>query len=468
MLESLVLLGWGAALAATIACTRRRGEFLSHPLLIAGLAYGASYFLKPILVRHDARYVVFEQVAGAAPRLHESVLLMGAVGFAALCAGFMIGPAWMVQRPLHLLRWEPRSLRSLTIAAAAWSVLAAASLAWLVARSGVAPSQIHPFSRELRQAILGGIAGSGGPTSLALLLAFFVSLAAWSGTHLQLSRNPRVVRSAFALVAAATLATGLVGSRLWVLSAAIGNLLLFDAFRRRLRPRVVVPALATAAAAGGLLGVALLDTLDPIRSLGAPPVVESAVYRLAGSFDPYEGLVGVLERRPDPLWGLSIAEDLSLTFLPRAIFPWKPEVYGTMRLQEIAFPGMFADFGTRASFPVGLLGEGVANFGLLGVVLLPFAFGTLLRGIRLAELPRCGAAPVLAAFLLGWIAGPLRGLSPVLVHGMLLFGAAMLVGITATAIERLGGSAASSPARLARLIARHGGTPEETTAGRSA
>ena len=139
-----------------------------------------------------------------------------------------------------------------------------------------------------------------------------------------------------------------------------------------------------------------------------------------------------------------------------------------MRLQEIAFPGMFADFGTRASFPVGLLGEGVANFWLLGVVLLPFAFGTLLRGIRLAELPRCGAAPVLAAFLLGWIAGPLRGLSPVLVHGMLLFGAAMLVGITATAIERLGGSAASSPARLARLIARHGGTPEETTAGRSA
>lgn len=468
MLESVVLLGWAAALAATIACTRRRGEFLSHPMLIGGLAYGASYFLKPILVQHDSRYVVFEQVAGAAPRLHESVLLLGAAGFAALCAGFMVGPASIVRRPLELLRWEPRSLRSRTIAAAAWSVLAAGALAWIVARSGVAASQIHPFSRELRQAILGGIAGSGGPTSLALLLAFFVSLAAWSGTHLLLARNARVVGTAAMLVATAILAIGLVGSRLWVLSAAIGNLLLVDTYRRRLRPRVVVPALAGAAAAGGLLGVALLDTLDPIRSLGAPPVIESAVYRLAGSFDPYEGLVGVLERPREPLWGLSVAEDLALTFLPRSIFPWKPEVYGTMRLQEIAFPGMFEDFGTSASFPVGLLGEGVANFGLLGAALMPFAFGTLLRGIRLAELPRCSAAPVLAAFLLGWIAGPLRGLSPVLVQGMLLFAAAMLVGITAWAIDRLRGSPASSTARLGRLLARGVAAPHEPTAGRSA
>jgi hypothetical protein len=82
------------------------------------------------------------------------------------------------------------------------------------------------------------------------------------------------------------------------------------------------------------------------------------------------------------LGGQSIAEDLALTYVPRSFFPEKPEVFGIVRVQNLAAP-YFANFSVRnATFPPGFLVEGYLNMGLVGVVLMALAYGVGLRVAR--------------------------------------------------------------------------------------
>lgn len=70
-------------------------------------------------------------------------------------------------------------------------------------------------------------------------------------------------------------------------------------------------------------------------------------------------------------WGVSWLEDAIFVFLPRAIFPDKPHIYGSNRLQATVFPESVGDGIFTATYPIGLYGESYANFGLVGLVLVP-------------------------------------------------------------------------------------------------
>lgn len=81
-------------------------------------------------------------------------------------------------------------------------------------------------------------------------------------------------------------------------------------------------------------------------------------------------------------FGLSWVEDMLFTFLPRAFFPWKPSVYGAVRIQAEVMPGSVPPDGVlAATYPVSIFGEGYANFGWAGLPLAGLLVGIVLKGI---------------------------------------------------------------------------------------
>src|SRR5262249_52886563 len=66
--------------------------------------------------------------------------------------------------------------------------------------------------------------------------------------------------------------------------------------------------------------------------------------------------------------------------LPRALFPWKPTIYGAVRLQAQAMPESVPPDGVLAStYPISMFGEGYANFGIPGLLLVGLAVGIILK-----------------------------------------------------------------------------------------
>ncbi len=84
-------------------------------------------------------------------------------------------------------------------------------------------------------------------------------------------------------------------------------------------------------------------------------------------------------RTRDLFWGETYGEDLIYTWLPRALFPWKPERYGNVRVQDLLVPELMANEG--ATFPPGILVEAFCNFGYLGVFLISLGIGIICRAL---------------------------------------------------------------------------------------
>ena len=81
----------------------------------------------------------------------------------------------------------------------------------------------------------------------------------------------------------------------------------------------------------------------------------------------------------DLFLGKTYWQDLVYTWLPRALFPWKPERYGNVLVQDLIAPDLMANEG--ATFPPGILVEAFCNFGYLGVFLVPLLIGIICRAI---------------------------------------------------------------------------------------
>ena len=137
----------------------------------------------------------------------------------------------------------------------------------------------------------------------------------------------------------------------------------------------VVAAGVIALVAGGFLG---------LRTRDQKPTVLGSIAFLGHTFDSFEFVVAALDRFPPlgRLGGLSFAEDVTLTFLPRRVFPEKPDVFGIVRIQHLVAPDLDDYHVSRATFPPGFLVEGYANFGWVGLLIMTFAYGT---GLRLAR-----------------------------------------------------------------------------------
>jgi hypothetical protein len=78
-------------------------------------------------------------------------------------------------------------------------------------------------------------------------------------------------------------------------------------------------------------------------------------------------------------WGRTYVGDLVYTWLPRAIFPQKPERYGVILIQDRIAPGLMENVG--ATFPPGILAEAYANFWYFGVFLVPMFLAVVFRAV---------------------------------------------------------------------------------------
>ncbi len=131
-------------------------------------------------------------------------------------------------------------------------------------------------------------------------------------------------------------------------------------------------------------------------------------------------------------WGRTYASDLVFTWLPRFAFPWKPERYGAVLVQDKLAPDFIDNVG--ATFPTGVLVEAYANFWYFGLLFVPMALAGLSKVLyyRLRKghdwfwlVQAALLFPLIASFRsVGWTAAALManiavtGFVAVVCHGM--------------------------------------------------
>jgi len=150
---------------------------------------------------------------------------------------------------------------------------------------------------------------------------------------------------------------------------------------RRQRRRAAVWALAgvlTFAAVAGPIGLMMKGKdVDAAGTVGmAISAWDSFEFTVAAQH--YVGIANLA-------WGSTYVGDLVYTWLPRAVFPWKPERYGAVVVQDRVAPDLMDSVG--ATFPTGFLVEAYANFWYFGVFLVPLGLAIVFRAIyhRLQE-----------------------------------------------------------------------------------
>lgn len=106
---------------------------------------------------------------------------------------------------------------------------------------------------------------------------------------------------------------------------------------------------------------------------------QSLLVHLSATFDMCEMLAQTMGRVREFEWGQSWIEDIIYTYLPRAIWPSKPTIYGTTRLQLMTgINSLDAEDNFVATFPIGIFAESYANFGVFGVIFVLFLLGAFL------------------------------------------------------------------------------------------
>jgi hypothetical protein len=150
----------------------------------------------------------------------------------------------------------------------------------------------------------------------------------------------------------------------------------FDsAAARRERQRAAVWALA-----GVLIFVAIAGPIGLMmkgKDVDASGIVAMAI----SAWDSFEFTVAAQHSvgTANLAWGSTYLSDFVYTWLPRAVFPWKPERYGAVVIQDRIAPDLRDSVG--ATFPSGLLVEAYANFWYFGVFLVPMGLAIVFRAI---------------------------------------------------------------------------------------
>jgi oligosaccharide repeat unit polymerase len=195
----------------------------------------------------------------------------------------------------------------------------------------------------------------------------------------------------------------IIGNRLLFLGLLVSLMVMYHYRVKRIGSLTVLIFMIVITWAAGALGI-LLAPRD--YSMVSPYDIAR---RLSGTFEFFDHFVTALANVHDYYWGLTILEDLMITYLPREIFPWKPIIYGQMRLQEAILPGLYAGGGFSSTMAMGVLAEGYVNFGLMGIFLLPFVLGMILRLLYEKMKKDGGLYTVIFAFILGSMLLAIRG-----------------------------------------------------------
>lgn len=172
-------------------------------------------------------------------------------------------------------------------------------------------------------------------------------------------------------------------------------LLIFTYFLRNYRNAVKIKPIRLIAMLGVIISLGAVIGLS--RGIGAvdvpddpdsptqqaiktfPPLISGAIF-LSYTFDMGVLLEKTVQNNDPWEWGSTWYEDVVLTFLPRALFPDKPVLFGATRLQNQVAPEIYGgEVNVSATFPIGIFGEAYANFGIPGVVIILFLLGLSLK-----------------------------------------------------------------------------------------
>lgn len=183
------------------------------------------------------------------------------------------------------------------------------------------------------------------------------------------------------LVVLLAVAFGFIGSR-GSLMALLLVLVLFIHYRIR---RIPLWLQATFAAVlvllSGALGLLLSNAFRLDGDTSITEFLRSSFVRFTGTFDQFESLFAYIQKSEHFYFGWSFVEDLFWTYVPRAVFPFKPELFGAVRLENAIYPDLYRYAGVSATYPVGFFGEAYGNLQVAGLIIFPFLFGALLRAL---------------------------------------------------------------------------------------
>ncbi len=285
------------------------------------------------------------------------VILLMVMGFLSLLLGRAIGRAHAEATPIHGSKGLIRISRGVRYWGILGITISGVSLLFLASSAGLSPLELRPFDVPTRSALLHQFEGQGIFALSITLLPLFVLMVKRPN-----SRFPHLAFLSSVIIAAGLLS--LVGSRLLLLGMILSSCIALRIDRGKspnIRTEMLV--LVGAAVGGATLGTLIMPGFD-ITS----PV--DLIRRLMGTFDMADTATLSLRHAPR-FWGLTFFEDIFTTYIPRGIWPGKPQFYGGYRLQETILPGIGSSSQNSAYYPAGLLGEGYLNFGMLGAVLIP-------------------------------------------------------------------------------------------------
>ncbi len=83
-----------------------------------------------------------------------------------------------------------------------------------------------------------------------------------------------------------------------------------------------------------------------------------------------------LEEHPLGIVGFQSLADIFASYIPRALWPSKPDIYGDMLFQNLIYPELYAQSGFNCGrFPLGFVGYAALSFGIVGLILFPLLTG---------------------------------------------------------------------------------------------
>jgi oligosaccharide repeat unit polymerase len=386
--------------------TGRRADAFD-PLWIFSATYLFTYGLVPSLQLWKP--APFESVSGMlklSPPHYLLASVISGLAFVAFLLGYFTPWATSIRRSIvpRIASTTTSRVRAVAFVLIAFGVLSLVTTGMVVGVWDYSPKEI--LSGELRRATVGAASGRGYLTVGYLALSLGIALV---GVLVASTPNAkaRPMRAALRLAGVAAVAVLLfavvLGSRQLAVVTCVQLLVVFHLMVRPIGwPRVALTFAALAVASVVFIS---------LRNYGR--VVTNPV-DLAGlaakTFDGFNFLVSAVARVADFGFGRSLAEDIGLTYVPRAFFPGKPEVFGISGLQEAVIPGSFSTFGGLATFPPGIVAEGYLNFGVLGALLLPAIAGFALRtAYDAATASGSALAVVLFGSLIGNQTGLFRG-----------------------------------------------------------
>jgi len=341
-----------SAIGPVIVCLRVRDTPLSFHLafqLILFVAYG----LKAALIIHDPKQFVTYPYAWLGPYVWMTSVLIAAVGSMALSVSYVA----MRDRLQYIAPRTPPPLNRYRAASAAMLVATLGAYLVLCRAAGIPPISADFYSPYRRTLFLTALAGNGILNVALLTLPVSAAPLLASGRILW---RTLVLGTCIVVLGGVGNRTSLTGVLLIYVFGLAPHLV-------RAGWRQLTPLMA------GLVFLTMLAGYKIQGQSGHNPL--DVVKRYTVSFDGYDNMSAVLQadgHTPQHLGG-SLLDDTFYAFIPRTIFPGKANFYGNTLLQQEIFPIQSQVFGTRATFPVSLYGEGFLSFGILGVL----AFGAV-------------------------------------------------------------------------------------------